>query len=130
MLYNAYPRTGPSPYTHEPVYQGGTMPQTFGLLSLQDLDIHIAYFLNQFAQQSTLWDTLMVKLSEAEVLKGGVAMAILWWLWFHSREECNQKRQFVLPTLLMSMVALLVARSLAYALPFRPRPLMAPGIDF
>lgn len=106
------------------------MLPTLGMLPLQDLDISITHFLNQFAQQSTLWDTLMVKLIEAEVLKGGVAMAVLWWLWFHSREERNQARQCVLPTILMSMAALLVARSLAYALPFRPRPCMAPGIDF
>ena len=106
------------------------MLQTFGLLPQQDLDLSVTHFLNQFAQQSKLWDMLMVKLIDAEVFKGGVAMAVLWWMWFHSREERNQERQFVLPTILMSMVALLVARSLAYVLPFRPRPVLDPGIDF
>jgi undecaprenyl-diphosphatase len=106
------------------------MLQTFGLLPQQALDLSITHFLNQFAQQSKLWDVLMVRLIDAEVLKGGVAMAVLWWMWFHSREECNQERQFVLPTILMSMAALLVTRSLAYALPFRPRPVLDPGIDF
>src|SRR5437867_753185 len=105
------------------------MLQTFGRLPQQDLDLSITHFLNQFAQQSKLWDMLMVKLIDAEVFKGGVAMAVLWWMWFHSREERNQERQFVLPTILMSMVALLVARSLAYVLPFRPRPVLDPGID-
>jgi len=65
------------------------MLQTFGLLPQRDLDLSITQFLNQFAQQSKLWDMLMAKLIDAEVFKGGVAMAVLWWMWFHSREERN-----------------------------------------
>jgi len=106
------------------------MLETFGLLPQYALDLSITHFLNQFAQQSKLWDMLMVKLIDAEVLKGGVAMAILWWMWFHSRAGRNQGQQYVLPTLLTSMAALLVARSLAYALPFRPRPILDPAISF
>src|SRR2546427_12109495 len=104
------------------------MLQTFGLLPQQALDLSITHFLNQFAQQSKLWDMLMVKLIDAEVFKGGVAMAVLWWMLFHSREERNQERQFVPPTILMSMVALLVAPSLPYVLPFRSPPLLDAGV--
>src|SRR5262245_35685470 len=106
------------------------MLQTFGLWPQHALDLSITHFLNQYAQQSKLWDMLMVKLIDAEVLKGGVAMAILWWMWFHSRAGRNQGQQYVLPTLLTSMAALLVAPSLAYALPSSPRPIPEPSINF
>jgi undecaprenyl-diphosphatase len=97
---------------------------------MHNLDINIIVFLNDLAHRSSLFDRAMVLLSTTNLLKGGLIIAVLWWLWFGRDELRAQSRATIISTLVSSFGALFVARIFALLLPFRLRPLHHPAIDF
>lgn len=64
------------------------------------------------------------------LLKGGVITALFWWAWFRDCETEESDRTFVLSGVVMSIVALVVARTLAFLLPLRERPRYNPALHF
>jgi undecaprenyl-diphosphatase len=93
-------------------------------------DESIIEFLNQFAGRSHRVDELIVTL-DTPILKGGVLIALVWWVWFiDETEDVARRRRVLLGTLGACIVAVFVARGLAHILPFRTRPLYSPGLDF
>lgn len=73
------------------------------------------------------FDRVVVHVVDNELLKGGLAMAALWALWF-ARGPARQReggRRYALATLGGTFAALVIARALALALPFRERPFHA-----
>jgi undecaprenyl-diphosphatase len=97
---------------------------------LESFDLGLLSWLNTFAQCSVTVDNFLVLLSNTHLLKGGVVMAILWAEWFHREGDHLGRRQTILATLVGCFVALVVARALAVALPFRVRPLHASTLAF
>jgi undecaprenyl-diphosphatase len=96
-------------------------------------DQPIIEFLNGFARASMRFDHLMMFLSGAQLLKGGVVVAALWWLWFRPDEPHvagGQTRSRVLATLLASVLATGAARALTVLTPYRDRPMQEAGLDF
>ncbi|HYM16058.1 MAG TPA: phosphatase PAP2 family protein, partial [Dehalococcoidia bacterium] len=86
---------------------------------------------NRFAQRSHVFDTSVVFLQGHDLMKGGVFMALLWWVWFRKLKPGEaDKREYLVSALLMGIVAVGVARGLAYVLPFRERPFTAAGFHF
>ena len=61
------------------------------------------------------------------LVKGGVIFTVLWWAWASRRPRA---RELVVCAILGSLVALLITRSIAFLLPFRPRPMFDPAIHF
>ncbi len=86
--------------------------------------------LNQYAGRSRVFDEFVVELSTTDLLKGGVVLGVLWWLWFSARSDSRAVRARLLATLAAGAVAAVAGRMLADSLPFRARPLHEPRLPF
>ena len=65
--------------------------------------------------------------SNSWIFKGGLITALLWGCWFRKREgAATRDREFILSGIVLSIVTLVVARTLALTLPFRERPRYTP----
>ncbi len=93
-------------------------------------DTSIIAFLNGFANLSQPFDYLVFFVADNALLKGGVLVTLLWWLWFRTDKNNQRTRERILLTLVASVLAIVVARTLAFALPFRARPLDSPQLGF
>ena len=49
---------------------------------MNPFDTSILQFLNRFAQRSPGFDQFVVFLSDFNLLKGGIVVGLIWWLWF------------------------------------------------
>ena len=97
---------------------------------MNPFDRGLILWLNQFADRSRIFDGLVVLLSQTELLKGGVALAVIWWLWFSTREDSRVLRERLLATLAGGALAALASRLLSDVLPFRTRPFHEPRLPF
>jgi undecaprenyl-diphosphatase len=93
-------------------------------------DLKIMSYSNQFSQKSWAFDRCISFLSGCNLLKGGVLVAIVWWLWFKSDDRQYHNRENILSTLLCCFIAEMVSRGLSLALPFRLRPLYDERLGF
>jgi undecaprenyl-diphosphatase len=89
-------------------------------------DLSILSFLNQFAQRSPRFDECVAFLSDSNLLKGGVIVGMMWWVWF-GNEDVRRKREVLLATLIASIPALIIAKILT-VVTFRVRPLNEPRL--
>lgn len=89
------------------------------------LDFWVTTFLNQFARGSWAFDQMVAFLAGSHLLKGGVLMALLWWVWFRREDglASTRNRAHIVATLASCVVALAICRLLLYVLPHRQRPL-------
>ena len=97
---------------------------------MNTFDFGILHFLNGFAHHSWAVDAFISQVEESNLLKGGVGLALVWWVWFESDRVQNEKREFVVFGLIASCVALLFGRGLALFIPFRERPFQSPAYHF
>jgi undecaprenyl-diphosphatase len=88
---------------------------------MNPFDTSILLFLNQFAQRFPRFDEFVVFLSDCNLLKGGIVVGLMWWLWFDP-EDVRRKREVLLAALIASVPALIIAKTLT-VVTFRPRPL-------
>ena len=92
------------------------------------LDHWILEALNGFARKSWAFDQAVTALADNDLVKGGVAVAALWWAWFEGREGAG--RAHVIATILSCLAALAAGRHLVLTLPFRMRPIHDPQVGF
>ena len=52
---------------------------------MNPLDYHVITFLNQFANRSWTFDTLVFLLAQNSILKTGLIVALLGWAWARAR---------------------------------------------
>jgi len=97
---------------------------------MAQLDLLVVGYLNGLARACAPLDRLIYLIASNHLFKGGVFITLLWWFWFRAGERNQVVRERVIATLLGALIALLMARFLAVMLPFRPRPLHHPGLDF
>jgi hypothetical protein len=92
----------------------------------------ILEFFNRFSQKSGMFDQAIYLLSDTDLLKGGVVVAILWALWFTRADEetVAKTRKTVIATFAGTFLALAIGIVLENALPFRFRPIHQPGLHF
>ena len=90
---------------------------------MNPLDYHVITFLNQFANRSWTFDTLVFLLAQNSILKTGLIMALLGW-------TPRTARTTLVFGLIASCVGVLVNRLLSLMVPFRARPLRSAVIDF
>jgi len=88
---------------------------------MNPFDVSILSFLNQFAQRWPRFDECVAFLSDSNLLKGGVIVGTVWWVWFGS-EDVRRKRAVLLATLIASVPALIIAKILT-VVTYRTRPL-------
>lgn len=93
-------------------------------------DVDIVLFLNRFAHRSWVFDNFISQVLQNDILKSGVITALLWWAWFRTPEEEDQRREIIISGLFSAFVAVVTARILALSLPFRVRPLHVPSVHF
>lgn len=86
-------------------------------------DYTASLWLNGFAGHTPALDRFVYNLADSAMLKGGLFMAVFWWLWFKRDEATTQRRQTILTALAGAIIAIGVARVLQLMLPFRARPL-------
>ncbi|MGI9114684.1 MAG: phosphatase PAP2 family protein [Chthoniobacterales bacterium] len=89
-------------------------------------DRAICAFFNRAAQHWEWLDQTNVVISNSDLIKGGVMLAIFWAMWFRRPAA----REGLLAGLGGSLIALFLARVLAYVLPVRQRPLLEPSLHF
>jgi undecaprenyl-diphosphatase len=98
---------------------------------VNSFDAAIIHFSNRFAQHSWIFDHAVSNVAENAIFKGLLAMAVFWWLWFRGGNARNEEdRRLLLFGLLSSCLGLMIARILAWSLPFRERPLHSPWLHF
>lgn len=96
------------------------------------LDYSILSFMNSFAGRSWYFDNFVRFICDSQIIKSGIIVAILWWFWFrpgdHQQEQAVRTK--VVSALFAAAAALLLARLLASALPFRARPIADAAFGF
>jgi undecaprenyl-diphosphatase len=100
-------------------------------LAMNSVDFTILNALNHCGLHSEAFDGFMGVLAENLLLKGGVVMAVIWWLWFHAaKNEQTAKaiQRRIIIGFCATALALVIVRAAHLALPYRPRPLNYPGL--
>ena len=100
--------------------------------SVNTFDVTLIALLNELAQRSWAFDSLVVFIAGNNLLKGGILTMLIWSAWFSLDEtqERIRNREVVLATLFACFVALFISRLLQVGLPFRLRPLHIPELGF
>jgi undecaprenyl-diphosphatase len=93
-------------------------------------DSSIINFLHGFFGKSEFFDSTLGLMTENNLVKGGVVVAILWYLWFRKNDNVEYNRGRIVVGMLSCIIAVVVARTLALTLPYRVRPYLNPDINF
>jgi undecaprenyl-diphosphatase len=94
------------------------------------IDSTILTYVNQLSQHSLVLDRSIELIANNHLLKGGVIVTIIWWLWFKNDEFQSDNRERIIATLVGSIAGIALARFLALTLPFRLRPIHEKGLTF
>ncbi|SFQ68409.1 phosphatase PAP2 family protein [Hymenobacter arizonensis] len=93
---------------------------------MPELDRDILTGLNDIAIQSTAISEFYRFVADNNLLKAGLFMGGIWWLWFQrypTQEIVIRNRQIIIGILVGCLVGMCIARSLTHLLPHRVRPL-------
>lgn len=96
---------------------------------MNKFDTIIINYINKFSNQSWIFDEIIGSFNNS-LLKGGVLITVVWWLWFKNDEHQSNNRKNIISTLISCIIAIVLARGLALLLPFRYRPLHDERLDF
>jgi undecaprenyl-diphosphatase len=94
------------------------------------LDWYVLSFFNQFAHRSWTLDYAVLLLSKNYVLKTGLIIGMLAWLWARREDPARPHRPIIVFGLVAACAGIVLNRAMAAALPFRVRPLRSDLIDF
>lgn len=92
------------------------------LQAIRTVDVKIYNFFGLFAGNRLL-DHLANREEGNNLLKGGIFFAMYWYLWFRIGPDLAKRRKSIIAILIGSMLAIIVARTLAFITPFRVRPI-------
>jgi undecaprenyl-diphosphatase len=92
---------------------------------LHDLDLRLLHLINDLAGQHWTLDRMVANEEMLALLKGGVLLGLYWMSWFRRGGDQQDRKATIVAAMAGALVALLVARTLAAALPFRERPIYA-----
>lgn len=93
-------------------------------------DAAIIGFFNQFAHRSWLVDTVLVNISDNNLFKGCVMVAMLGWAWAQPGPRQQDNRRIIVATLLGAALAIVFGRLLPLWFPYRLRPIHNPDLLF
>ena len=100
---------------------------------MNPFDTFLVRFLNSFARRSWTFDWLVFALDNNNLVKGGVLAALLVAVWFRESGDANDmelRHRSIVSGLFATCAAVIIARLLSFALPFRGRLIYEPGIHF
>jgi undecaprenyl-diphosphatase len=95
------------------------------------LDESVSIWFNSFAQRSGAVDRFVKFISSDSLVGGALVLAVFYFVWFEEAPDNRQaprKRDILLSTLLLAIPAVLMARVLAWNLPYRVRPIFSPEL--
>lgn len=95
---------------------------------MNQIDLEILYFFNQYAGKNALLDHTIEFISINHIFKGGVFVLLVWFLWFKKGEK-KVYRPLIILNLIGCFIAMFIARIMAKVLPFRFRPIHDPSLD-
>lgn len=99
--------------------------------SVNIFDAAVISYVNQFSRHSATFDKLLAFLADNHLLKGGVLVILVWWLWFKKEDKPDSRnREHIIATFIGCTVGMALARLLALTSPFRLRPLHEAGLNF
>jgi undecaprenyl-diphosphatase len=94
------------------------------MATIGDLDSSLLLWINHPAGRSGVVDRLIYDLADSDLLKGGVFLALYWWLWFdHRADRKEAHRRDVVVALIAAVITAVVSRAFQVGLPFHQRPL-------
>jgi undecaprenyl-diphosphatase len=93
-------------------------------------DKAIIEFVNQYSQLNPLVDKTIYTIAQNHSLKGGVIVTLLWWAWLRRSGQLIDRSFAAIYTMVGALIALFVARVMQNTLPYRPRPVFAPELNF
>ena len=85
-------------------------------------------WLNQVIFKSPALDLFLTWLVNAHITRFVPMLLVICWVWFERAPKQAFNRQILVETVLAAFAALFIARFLAFALPFRDRPLANPDL--
>ncbi|MBC8769833.1 phosphatase PAP2 family protein [Arenibacter sp. BSSL-BM3] len=94
------------------------------------MDNLIISMVNTIASKTIFFTEIMFLIVHNELVKGGVIIAILWYLWFNVKIIPSHGRGKIITTLYGTIGAIIVGRCLANVLPYRARPILNPEFAF
>ncbi|HYN15920.1 MAG TPA: phosphatase PAP2 family protein [Terriglobales bacterium] len=92
------------------------------------LDYTIVTFFNQVVNRWLALDTFLLLWGSSALLRGCPVAILIWWCWFKEGKQQRQNREILLYGIIVCMGAVLLARTVAHALPFRQRPIHNPEL--
>ena len=99
-----------------------------GLLhAIRSIDLNVYCFLNGYAGHRIL-DLLAAFEEENSLLKGGLFLSLYTYLWFRAGGDRNDRRRTIIAIFAGTILAVIVSRTIADVIPFRIRPMYAPGV--
>lgn len=90
---------------------------------MNSIDGIIISHVNHMARHSWAFDRALELFAGNRLLKGGVIIAIVWWVWFKKDEPRLKEREHIIVTFVGCIIGMLVSRFLSMMLPFRLRPI-------
>jgi undecaprenyl-diphosphatase len=94
-----------------------------------EIDRLTTLWINHAAGRSALLDKAIFDIADSTILKGGVFIALYWWLWLEGkRTDQSERRRDVIVALVGGVIAAIVSRVLQVGLPFHHRPLHTPDL--
>jgi membrane-associated phospholipid phosphatase len=99
-----------------------------GLLQvIRSIDLGIYHFLGLFAGNRFL-DRFASHEEANNLFKGGIFFAMYWYLWFRICPDRDRRRRVIIAILIGTILAVIVARTIAFIAPFRLRPIYDPTL--
>lgn len=87
------------------------------------IDHAIISLFGHIAQSSPAIDRMALQLLSNEFLKGGVVIALMWWVWFQDHPASWQRRVGIVKAIVAGLVATGLSQLAQNFLPARPRPM-------
>lgn len=97
---------------------------------LNPFDLWIVHAVNQFARHSWVFDKVLGVLANNILITSGMITAIFCYVWVRETPRSERDRSFVLSGVVLTTVALVIARAMALLLPFRERPWVSDSVHF
>lgn len=105
-----------------PVICDGQPKMSELIQAIRVVDLKIYYFLSHFAGNQLL-DRLASHEEANNLLKGGIFFSMYWYLWFRACPDRERRRGAVIAIMTGAILAIIVARTVAFLTPFRLRPI-------
>lgn len=99
------------------------------------IDSDISMYVNSFAGRSWAIDEIVNFIAGSELVKGGLVLAILYYLWFQAKSKDpasaaseKENREILLYILIMILPGILLIRGMSLLFPFRTRPVFVESL--